>query len=62
MIILLILKTKLDNLFSSNQFLQDILSPLFILGKTQNGARISLYSRNDIPPKVLPDVNPGGRV
>ena len=58
LIILLILKIKLDNLFSSNQSLQDILSSRFILGKTQNDGRISLYIRNHIPSKFLPDIKP----
>ena len=51
--ILLISETKLDDSFPSAQFLLDGFSKPYILDGCSNGGRTLLYTRDDIPSRLL---------
>ena len=55
--ILLILETKLDDSFSSAQFLLDGFSKPYRLDRCSNGGGILLYIRDDIPSRLLSNSN-----
>ena len=51
--ILMVSETKLDNSFSVSQFLIDGYCPPFRLDRDNNGRRIMLFVREDIPCKLF---------
>ena len=58
--ILLISETKLDDTFSLSQFILEGFTPPYMLNRTEHGGGLMLFIREDIPSKLLPDVNPSG--
>ena len=60
--ILLISETKLDDTFPLNQFILERFTPPYRLGRTTHGGRLMLFVKEDIPSKLLPNINPSGNI
>ena len=60
--ILLISETKLDDTFSLSQFILEGFTPPYMLNRMEHGGGLMLFIREDIPSKLLPDVNPSGNI
>ena len=56
--ILLISETKLDDAFSLSQFILEGFAAPYRLDRTEHGGGLMLFLREDIPSKLLPNVNP----
>ena len=56
--ILLISETKSDDTFPLSQFILEGFTPPYRLDKTEDGGGLLLFIREDIPSKLLPNVNP----
>ena len=57
--ILLMSETKLDDAFSLSQFILEGFAAPCRLDRTEHGGGLMLFIREDIPSKLLPNVNPG---
>ena len=60
--ILLISETKLDGTFPLNQFILEIFTPPYRLDRTMHGGGLMLFVREDIPSKLLPNIDPSGNI
>ena len=60
--ILLILETKLDETFPLSQFILEGFNPPYRLDRTEHGGCLMLFVREDIPIKLLSNVNPSGNI
>ena len=60
--ILLISETKLDDTFPLSQLFLEGFSPPGRLDRTKQGGGLMLFIREDIPSKLLPNVNPSGNI
>ena len=60
--ILLILETKLDETFPLSQFVLERFNPPYRLDRTEHGGCLMLFVREDIPIKLLSNVNPSGNI
>ena len=60
--ILLISETKLDDTFPLNQFILKRFTPPYRLGRMIHGGRLMLFVKEDIPSKMLPNINPSGNI
>ena len=60
--ILLISETKLDNTFPLNQFILEGFTPPYSLDRTTHGGGLMLFVREDIPSKLLPNIDPSGNI
>ena len=58
--ILLISETKLNDTFPLSQFILERFTLLYRLDRTEHGGDLMLFVREDIPSKLLPNVNPSG--
>ena len=58
--ILLISETKLDDAFPLSQFILEGFTPKYRLDRTEHDGGLMLFIREDIPSKLLPNVNPSG--
>ena len=56
--VLLISKTKLDDTFPLNQFILEGFTPPYRIDRTAHGGGLMLFVREDIPSKLLPNINP----
>ena len=56
--VLLTSETKLDNTFPLNQFMLEGFTPPYRIDRTAHGVGLMLFVREDIPSKLLPNVNP----
>ena len=59
--ILLISETKLDT-FPLSQFILEGFTPPYRLDRTEHGGGLLLFIREDIPSKLLINVNPSGNI
>ena len=59
--ILLKSETMLDDKFPLSHFLEGFTSP-YKLDRTEHGGGLMLFIREDIPSKLLPNVNPSGKI
>ena len=60
--ILLISETNLDDTFPLSQFILEGFTPPYRLDRTEHGGGLMLFIREDIPSKLLPNVNPSGNI
>ena len=60
--ILLISETKLDDRFPLNQFILEGFTPAYRLDRTMHGGGLMLFVREDIPSKLLPNIDPSGNI
>ena len=60
--ILLISETKLDNTFPLNQFILEGFTPPYSLDRTTHGGGLMLFVREDIPSKLLPNIDRSGNI
>ena len=60
--ILLISETKLDDTFPLSQFILEGFTPPYKLDGTEHGGGLVLFIREDIPSKLLTNVNPSGKI
>ena len=60
--VLLISETKLDNTFPLNQFILEGFTPPYSLDRTTHGGGLMLFVREDIPSKLLPNIDPSGNI
>ena len=60
--ILLISETKLDDTFPLNKFILEGFTPPYRLDRTMHGGGLMLFVREDIPSKLLPNINPSGNI
>ena len=60
--ILLIPETKLDDIFPLSQFILEGFTPPYRLDGIEHGGGLMLFIREDIPSKLLPNVNPSGNI
>ena len=60
--ILLISETKLDHRFPLSQFILEGFAPPHRLDKTEHGGGLMLFIKEDMPSKVLLNVNPSGNI
>ena len=60
--ILLISETKLDDTFPLNQFILEGFTPPYSLDRTTHGGGLMLFVREDIPSKLLPNIDPSGNI
>ena len=60
--ILLILETKLDETFPLSRFILEGFNPPYRLDRTEHGGGLMLFVREDIPIKLLSNVNPSGNI
>ena len=60
--ILLIFETKLDDTFPLNQFILERCTPPYSLDRTTHGGGLMLFVREDIPSKLLPNIDPSGNI
>ena len=60
--ILLISETKLDDTSPLNQFILGGFTPPYILDRTTHGGGLMLFVREDIPSKLLTNINPSGNI
>ena len=58
--ILLISETKLDNTFPLNQFIFEGFIPPYRVNRTTHAGGLMHFVREDIPSKLLPNINPSG--
>ena len=56
--VLLISETKLDDTFPLNQFILEGFTPPYRIDRTAHGGGLMLFVREDIPSKLLPNINP----
>ena len=59
---LLISETKLDNTFPWSQFILEGFTPPYRLDRTEHGGGLMLFIRENMPSKLLPNVNPSGNI
>ena len=59
---LLISETKLDDTSPLNQFILEGFTPPYILDRTTHGGGLMLFVREDIPSKLLTNINPSGNI
>ena len=57
-----ITETKLDNTFLLSQFILKGFTPLDRFDRTEHGRGLMLFIRQDIPSKLLPNLNPPGNI
>ena len=55
--VLLISETKLDDTFPLNQFILEGFTPPYRIDRTAHGGGLMLFFREDIPSKLLPNIN-----
>ena len=60
--IFLISETKLDDTFVLSQFILEGFTPQYRLDRTEHGGGLMLFIREDVPSKLLPNVNPSGKI
>ena len=60
--ILLISETKLDDTFTMSQFILENFTLLYRLDRTEHGGGLMFFFREDIPFKLLPNVNPSATI
>ena len=60
--ILLIPEIKLDDTLPLSQFVLEGLTPPYRLDRTEHGGGLMLFIRKGIPFKLLPNVNPSGKI
>ena len=60
--ILLISGTRLDDTFLLSQFILEGFTPPYRFDRTVHGGGLMLFIREDIPSKLLPNVNPSGNI
>ena len=60
--ILLISETKLDDTFHLSQFILEGFTPQYRLDRKEYGGDLMLFIIEDIPSKLLPNVNPSGNI
>ena len=60
--ILLISETKLDDTFPLNQFILEGFTPPYSLDRTMHGGGLMLFVREDIPSKLLPNIDPSDNI
>ena len=60
--ILLISETKLDDTFHLSQFILEGFTPQYRLDRKEHGGDLMLFIIEDIPSKLLPNVNPSGNI
>ena len=60
--ILLIFETKLDDTFPLNQFILERCTPPYSLDRTTHGGGLMLFVREDIPSKLLLNIDPSGNI
>ena len=60
--ILLIFETKLDDTFPLNQFILERCTPPYSLDRTTHGGGLMLFVREDIPSKLLPNIDPSDNI
>ena len=60
--ILLISETKLDDTLPLNHFILEGFTPPYRLDRTTHGGGLMLFLREDIPTKLLPNINPSGNI
>ena len=58
----LISETKLDDTLPLCQFILEGFTPPYRLHITESGGGLMLFIREDIPSKLLPNVNPSGNI
>ena len=56
--VLLISETKLDDTFPLNQFILEGFTPPYRIDRMAHGGGLMLSIREDIPSKLLPNINP----
>ena len=56
--VLLISETNLDDTFPLNQFILEGFTPTYRTYRTAHGGGLMLFVREDIPSKLLPNINP----
>ena len=59
---LLISETKLDDAFPLIQFILEVFTVPYGLDRTEHGGGLMLFIREDMPSKVLSNVNPSGNI
>ena len=60
--ILLISETRLDDTFLLSQFILEGFTPPYRFDRTVHGGGLMFFIREDIPSKLLPNVNPSGNI
>ena len=60
--ILLISETKLDDTFPLHQFILEGFTPAYRLHRTMHGGGLMLFVREDIPSKLLPNIDPSNNI
>ena len=60
--ILLISETKLDGRFPLNQFILEGSTPPYRVDRATHGGGLMLFVREDIPSKLLPNIDPSGNI
>ena len=60
--ILLVSKTKLGDTFPLNQFILEGFTPPYRLDRTTHGGGLMLFVRENIPSKLLPNIDPSGNI
>ena len=60
--ILLISETKLDDRFPLNQFILEGSTPPYRVDRATHGGGLMLFVREDIPSKLLPNIDPSGNI
>ena len=60
--ILLIFEIKLDNTFPLSQLIFQGFTPPYRFDRKEDGGDLMLFVREDIPSKLLPNVNPSGNI
>ena len=60
--ILLISETKSDNTSPLNQFILEGFTPPYSLDRMMHGGDLMLFVREDIPSKLLPNIDPSGNI
>ena len=60
--ILLISETKLDDTFTLSQFILENFTLLYRLDRTEHGGGLMFFVREDIPFRLLPNVNPSASI
>ena len=60
--ILLISETKLHHAFPLNQFILEGFTSPYRFDRTTHGEGLMLFVREDIPSKLLPNIDPSGNI
>ena len=60
--ILLISEEKLDGTFPSSKIILEGFTPPYRIDRMEHGRELKLFIRENIPSKLLPNVNPSGNI